>query len=81
MPEVGQYNFSSREVGIALLKQANITSGKWSFGVNFGVNIGNFGPDEAQAFPSVMAQVQGFVLARAPDEAPDAGLIIDASKI
>ena len=81
MPEVAQYSFSNREVGIALLKQADIRTGKWSFGVSFGINIGNFGADENEVFPSVMAQAQGFVLQRVPDEAPDAGLIIDASKI
>lgn len=81
MPEIGQYNFSLREAAVALLKQAGINEGKWSFGVNFGVNVGNFGPDESQAVPSVMAQVQGFNLSKAPDDVPDLPTIIDASKM
>jgi len=81
MPEVGQYNFSVREAAIALLKQAGINQGRWAFGVNFGVNIGNFGPDERQVVPSIMAQVQGFNLAKVPDDVPDLPTIIDASKI
>lgn len=81
MPEIGQYNFSIREVGIALLKHSAITSGKWAFGVNFTVNIGNLGSDSGPPSPSVLSQVQGLVLAKAPDDAPDEGLVIDASKI
>lgn len=81
MPEVGQYNFTMREAAIVLLKQAGITEGKWSFGVNFGINIGNFGPDESQAAPSFMAQVQGFNLTKAPNEVPESATVIDASKV
>lgn len=81
MPEIGQYNFTMREAATALIKQAGITEGKWFFGINFSVNIGNFGQEESQAAPSVLAQVQGFNLLKAPDDAPDTPAVIDASKI
>lgn len=81
MPEVTQYNFTPREAGEALLRSAGIKAGKWSFGVNFGVNIGNIAPDNTSTYPSVLAVVQGLVLQKAPDDAPDADMIIDASKL
>ncbi len=81
MPEIGQYNFSMREAAVAFIKQSGITAGRWAIGVNFTINIGNFGPDEKNSAPSVMAQVQGFSLVKAPDDAPETPTIIDASKI
>lgn len=81
MPEISQYNFSLKEVGTALLKSAGITEGKWAIGVNFGLNIGNMGPSQDQAMPSVMVQVQAFNLALVPDDAPTGDTILDASQV
>lgn len=81
MPNIGQYNFSLHEVGVALLKSAGITEGKWALGVNFGINVGNMGQSPDQAIPSVMVQTQSLNLARAPDDAPVGGTIFDASQI
>lgn len=81
MPNVSQYDFTLREVAVALIKTAGITEGKWSFGVNFGINIGNFGPTQDQSLPSIMAQIQSFNLAKAPPDSEEGGTIIDASKL
>lgn len=81
MPDVSQYNFSLHEVGVALLKSASITEGKWALGVNFGINVGNMGQSQEQAVPSVMIQVQSLNLARVPDDVPVGDTIFDASQI
>jgi hypothetical protein len=81
MPDISQYNFSLREVGVALLKSANITEGKWALGVNFGINVGNMGQNQEEAVPSAMIQIQSLNLARVSDEAPVGNTIFDASKV
>ena len=81
MPEIAQYNFSVHEVAVTLLKANGIKTGKWSFGVTFGINIGNFGPSEETTAPAVMALIQNLNIQRVPDETPESNTVIDASKI
>lgn len=81
MPDISQYNFSLREVGILLLKSAGITEGKWALGVNFGINVGNMGASPERSAPSVMTQVQGLNLLRVPDDTPLGDSVFDASKV
>ena len=81
MPDMTQYSFTLREVGEALLKSANVTEGKWGIGVNFGINVANFGPTQAEAKPTVMAVVDGLQLTKAKDDDQAVGMVIDASKI
>lgn len=81
MPDVSQYNYSIREVAIALIKAGGITEGKWSLGINFGINVGNFGQNDQAAVPTVMTQVQSLNLARAPADAVESDTVVDASKL
>lgn len=86
MAEVSQYNISLKELAEIVLLKQGIKSGKWSAGVNFGIQVGNFGtPPDNQAKPAATIIIDGFVLTRMSDTQPIPkemqSLIVDASEL
>lgn len=80
MPEPTQFNFSYKEVLVALVKLAGLREGKWQLLMNFGFAATNMGPTEAEAVPGAAVAVTGIGLAKATDGSPKA-LVIDAAEV
>jgi hypothetical protein len=75
------YNYSNSELGVLLLKDADIHEGLWLITVNFVMSSGNFTPSVDQpesTLPATLIGVQGFGLVRAEGPGPT---VLDAEKL
>jgi hypothetical protein len=80
MPEISQYQFTHKELLVALVKQAQLHEGKWQLMVTFGLGAANMGPTPETVVPGAAVAVQGVGLTRAVPESPPA-LVIDAAEV
>lgn len=80
MPKASQYSFSLDEVARILVEKAGITEGKWQFGVEFSVHIGNIGGGPDNVRPGGLLLVQSMTLNRQDNLPSDAPFLIDLSK-
>jgi len=84
MAEPTQFSFSMREIAELAVKEAGLSSGKWSIGVNFMIHVGNIGgPPHNEARPSASVMVDTITLTRVPEgeKIPEhmESLIVDAA--
>lgn len=81
MAEPTQFTFDLKEVAASLIEKQGITSGKWGITFEFNVSIGAFGKLPQDAKPGAMIQINRIQLVKAPDDAPDSPLVVDASAL
>lgn len=81
MPDASRFDFPMKELAEILVREAGITEGKWTIGVNFGIHTANFGQTENHVYPTLMAAVESVNIVRHPENVPITQLTVDASKI
>jgi hypothetical protein len=81
MAETQQIGFDLREAAIALVRHHGLHEGRWMLALEFNLAAGNFGSDARDAKPGAIVQINKFILARQPAEAPDMGAIVDAAEV
>ena len=77
MPEITKYDFTHKELLKMLVREANITTGKWMLTVNLTFAAANVGPSDDMVVPSGIVGIAGVALTQAQPESPQA-LTIDA---
>jgi hypothetical protein len=67
MAEATQVMFTHREVVTILLKERGIHEGIWGLAVNFGLGVGNTGPNEKEISPTAMVALMGIGIQKFPE--------------
>lgn len=78
MADVTQYNFNLAEVAALMMRDAGITDGLWTIGVNFAIGVAAAGPDKEHIRPSTLISVDQLVLTKANEPGP---LTFDAAEV
>ncbi|MFZ1110549.1 MAG: hypothetical protein WAN43_19660 [Rhodomicrobium sp.] len=80
MPEISQYQFSTKELLEMLIRKSGVREGKWILMANFAVTPGNFGQSLDQVAPGAIFAISHIGIQKAPDDAPE-GVWLDAAMI
>lgn len=82
MAETKQIGFDFKEVAVALVRHHGLHEGKWMFGFEMSMGVGNFGATPPEAKPGALLQFVKVTLTRQPEDAPtDNALIVDAAAV
>jgi hypothetical protein len=79
--DISQYNFTLKEITIALVKEQGIRSGKWTVGFEFGMGAGNFATSPTEVLPAAFVGIRSLVLMRVKDGDQPVPYEVDAAEV
>jgi hypothetical protein len=82
MADPSQFVISHKELVELIIRKADVHEGRWFLLMGFGLNPGNFGPNEEQVYPGMMVTVNQIGIQREPPEGGyPSGLVVDAAEV
>ena len=81
MAKPSQYTFSLEEVAEVLIEKAGLEEGRWQFGIEFLMNLGNIGTSPTESKPGAVLLLNAANLTLANESPEGTPLVFDAAKI
>jgi hypothetical protein len=81
MAEISQYNFTLKELTIALVKQLGIHDGSWMVGFEFTMGAGNLATSPTDVRPTAIVGLGSVLLLRVKEGEQPVPFQVDAAEI